>query len=330
MRNPFITIITPSFNQGNYLEETILSVIHQEGVDFEYMVIDGGSTDHSIDIIKKYETHFSFWCSEKDRGQSHAINKGIEKAKGDIIMWINSDDILLPGALKKIEEAFIQHPDALLVHGKSLLFGAKRKNLQIGELKSDHHLRCLAYIPFPQPGSAFSRKLIDQYGPLDESLHFGMDFELLVRAALQRQVLSLPEILSKYRIHDNSKTNLHLKFANDWQQVFSKAIQSIASDHEMVKGLIHMGYLEKEKLYYRFSSEFTSEEISKIIFYHLEIQFHYTYLYGNRKENQRIAELLKALFPDDFKKQFIKWYRRKQYFPGSLLNLFRKIKNANA
>src|SRR4051794_29425295 len=106
MNYPKISVITPSFNQAPFLEETILSIINQDYPNLEYIVIDGGSTDKSVDIIRKYEEKITFWVSEKDNGQSEAINKGFEKATGDIVCWINSDDILLPHALIKVANFF--------------------------------------------------------------------------------------------------------------------------------------------------------------------------------------------------------------------------------
>jgi glycosyltransferase involved in cell wall biosynthesis len=112
-----ISIITPSFNQGKFIEETIQSVFSQEYTNLEYIIIDGNSTDNSIDIIQKYSEQLSYWISEKDHGQAAAINKGFNIASGDIIGWLNSDDILLPGALDKISNAFISHPDIDVVYG---------------------------------------------------------------------------------------------------------------------------------------------------------------------------------------------------------------------
>jgi glycosyltransferase involved in cell wall biosynthesis len=99
MNLPKITIITPSYNQGEFLEDTFRSVLDQNYPNLEYFVVDGGSTDNSVDIIKRYTEHFDWWVSEKDRGQSHAINKGLERATGDIVTWLNSDDFFYPGAL---------------------------------------------------------------------------------------------------------------------------------------------------------------------------------------------------------------------------------------
>jgi glycosyltransferase involved in cell wall biosynthesis len=109
---PKISIVTPSFNQGRFIEKTILSVIEQDYPNLEYIIIDGGSTDESVEVIKKYDQHLAYWVSEPDRGQSHAINKGFERATGEIFGWLNSDDWYHPGALKAVAEAFAANPEA--------------------------------------------------------------------------------------------------------------------------------------------------------------------------------------------------------------------------
>lgn len=117
-RKPLVvSIITPSFNQAQFLEEAILSVFNQDYPHVEYIIIDGGSTDGSIDIIRKYERRLKYWVSEPDSGQSEAINKGWNKSTGDIIAWLNSDDTYCPGALRAVAEVFEKNPETLLVHG---------------------------------------------------------------------------------------------------------------------------------------------------------------------------------------------------------------------
>src|SRR5262249_46923914 len=115
---PRITIITPSFNQAQFFEQTIASVLDQNYPNLEYIIIDGGSQDHSVEIIRKYDHRLAYWVSEKDRGQTHAINKGLERATGDIIAYLNSDDFYLAGTLHRVAEYFQQHPDVDLLHGR--------------------------------------------------------------------------------------------------------------------------------------------------------------------------------------------------------------------
>ena len=126
---PKISIITPSFNQGPFLEETILSVLQQGYPNLEYIIIDGGSTDESVGIIKRYQDRLHYWVSEKDSGQSEALNKGLRRATGDIIGWLCSDDLYLPGTFEKVVRIFEQHPAAGMLHGRSILFGKGKKEL---------------------------------------------------------------------------------------------------------------------------------------------------------------------------------------------------------
>ncbi|GAG62509.1 unnamed protein product [marine sediment metagenome] len=128
---PRISVITPSYNQGRFLEKTILSVLNQNYPNLEYIIIDGGSTDESINIIKKYENYIDYWVSEKDRGQADALNKGFKKATGDIIGWQNSDDIYLPSVFLKIAELFKQNPKIDIIYGNR--FDIDEDNNIIGE-----------------------------------------------------------------------------------------------------------------------------------------------------------------------------------------------------
>src|SRR6185295_16519519 len=118
-----LSIITPSFNQAQFIEETILSVLDQNYENLEYIVIDGGSTDNSVDIIKKYESRIAYWISEKDQGQAHALNKGLARATGDIVAYLNSDDLYLPEAFARVIEYFNQHPQCQWLCGDTVVFG---------------------------------------------------------------------------------------------------------------------------------------------------------------------------------------------------------------
>ena len=225
MRWPRITVITPSFRQGHFIEATIRSVVEQSYPDIEFIVIDGGSEDGTIEVLRKYEHKITTWVSEKDSGQSAAINKGLKLATGDIITWLSSDDVYLPGALQKAATAFTNHPEAGLIHGSAELFGDGRRSKIIGNQLTNLPYRYFAGIPFPQPSSFFSRFALERGGLLDESLHFGMDYDLLLRIALQFPIVQIDELLSGYRLHPFSKTgSSQTGFAADWQKVFSRFV----------------------------------------------------------------------------------------------------------
>jgi glycosyltransferase involved in cell wall biosynthesis len=189
-KQPTITIITPSFNQGQYLEETILSVINQEYPNLQYIVIDGASTDNSVDIIKKYADKIDYWISEKDKCHAEALNKGFRVATGDIINWINSDDQLTPGALMKVAQRFAENPGAMMIHGRIEYFGEIPHNFYSSNLSlKDIETKYAAHICMPQPATFYKKKLLDEQGLLDETLLFSMDTDLFIRAGLNYKIV---------------------------------------------------------------------------------------------------------------------------------------------
>ncbi|MEO6906821.1 MAG: glycosyltransferase family 2 protein [Abditibacteriaceae bacterium] len=204
---PRISIVTPSFNQGQFIEETIRSILLQGYPDLEYIIIDGGSTDESVEIIKKYEPWLTYWVSEKDRGQAHAINKGMSKATGNVLCWLNSDDTYLP--------AVIQHVSAQInIEIPQLLFGncshyvestARNYGSDVVECHKKRNIILCDYII--QPSSFWTRKAWAETGVLDETLKYSFDWDWFIRAR-NANVGFHPEdkYLSMYRIHDSHKT----------------------------------------------------------------------------------------------------------------------------
>ncbi|MBC7861516.1 MAG: glycosyltransferase [Bacteroidia bacterium] len=285
------------------MEETILSVYHQDYKNFEHFIVDGGSTDNSVEIIKKHSSKINWWVSEKDKGQTNAINKGLKKANGDIVMWLNSDDVLLPGALKKAEHLFKKNPNAIMVHGKSVLYGAGKKEQIIGKKQKDLKLKYLAYIPFPQPSSFFRKKLIDETGLLDETLHYGMDYELLVRAALNYEIVFADELFSRYRLHDESKTNHSLKFCKDWNLVFSRVLNSFEFSEPLKKKFADLGFSEDKTHKYKVNNKFSFHNIEKAFLYHLQIMMHFQYSEMRLEKAKQIAKEIKAISPAFYKQQ---------------------------
>lgn len=205
---PKISVVTPSYNQGQFIEETIRSVLLQGYPNLEYIVMDGGSTDGSVKIIKKYEPWLSYWVSEPDRGQSHAINKGINRAAGEILFWLNSDDLCLPGAFFKAAESFSQYPNQKLVIGQAQIINQYGE--VIGELRSQfttwEELATNPRNSIRQISTFFSRDLFEELGFLDETLHIAMDTELLVRFTQFHEPLILNDYLTAYRSHPEAKT----------------------------------------------------------------------------------------------------------------------------
>lgn len=204
MNQPKITVVTPSYNQAEYLEQTIVSVLGQCYENLEYIIMDGGSTDGSVDIIRRYESKLAYWQSQPDGGQAKALNEGFRRATGDILCWLNSDDFYQPGALLHAEERL---RDADLVYGQCFSFWENGSRLALSELPEfdADRLRLETYIV--QPSSFWKRTLWEAAGELDDTLHFAFDWEWFLRAAKQGRFLRTPRILSAYRFHATHKSH---------------------------------------------------------------------------------------------------------------------------
>ncbi len=205
---PKISIVTPSFNQGKFLEKTILSVLEQGYPNLEYIIIDGGSTDESVDIIKKYADRLTYWVSEPDRGQSHAINKGFERATGEIFGWLNSDDWYHPGALQAVAEAFAANPEAGAVVGAGEMLFESTRDVILVEPFSVNLTTLYGAVDkfFMQPSCLFTHTAWLECGPLDENLHLAMDLDLWLRVAKKYRFALTDMNLSTSLVHPSAKT----------------------------------------------------------------------------------------------------------------------------
>lgn len=206
MSLPKISIVTPSYNQAQYLEQTILSVLNQGHDPLEFIIIDGGSTDGSVDVIRKYEDRLAYWISEKDRGQAHALNKGLGRASGEIVAYLNSDDLYLPGALAAVVSYFREHPACEWLCGDTLMFGEEHEDsvVQAQVPQSAAHALSWAYTA-PQPGMFWKRELL--HDGFEERWRYCFDHELYVRLLLNgHKCEHLPATLAAYRLHPSSKT----------------------------------------------------------------------------------------------------------------------------
>jgi glycosyltransferase involved in cell wall biosynthesis len=203
---PKISIITPSYNQAQYLEQTILSVLQQNYEALEFIIIDGGSTDGSLEVIRKYDDHLAFYVSEKDRGQAHALNKGLDRATGEILAYLNSDDLYLPGAFAAVVDYLRDHPECEWLCGDTLMFGEDRNDEVVSAdvPRTAAHALSWAYTA-PQPGMFWKRELLSE--GFDERWRYCFDHELYVRLLLAGYKCEhLPVILAAYRLHASSKT----------------------------------------------------------------------------------------------------------------------------
>lgn len=203
---PAISVVTPSFNQGAFLEETLRSVLLQGYPNLEFFVMDGGSTDASVGIIKKYRRWLAHWESERDRGQAHAINKGLARCTGEIFNWINSDDYLLPGALGKIAGALA---DADTVAGTVINFDGKGhwEPLVSSELEVEKLILGVQSSVYHQPGLWLKRDKLIACGGIDDFFQYAFDWDLTLRyLSLYPRVNYIPDVVAHFRLHPQSKT----------------------------------------------------------------------------------------------------------------------------
>jgi glycosyltransferase involved in cell wall biosynthesis len=204
---PLVSVITPSFNQAAFLEETICSVIEQDYPQFEYIIIDGGSTDGSVDIIKKYANYLTGWVSERDKGQTDAINKGFARAKGEILAWLNSDDTYQPGAITQAVTCLMDHPEVGMVYGDANFIDANGKIIgRFPAAQTDYKRLRRGYVHITQQAAFFRADLWKRVGPLDPTFYFAMDYDLWVRLAAQAPLLYVPRTWANFRLHGDSKT----------------------------------------------------------------------------------------------------------------------------
>jgi glycosyltransferase involved in cell wall biosynthesis len=224
---PKISIVTPSYNQGQFIEETILSVFNQNYPNLEYIIIDGGSTDNSVEIIKKYADKLKYWVSEKDRGQAHAIIKGLEYCTGEIFNWLNSDDYLELGALHKIATTFAEEK-VQLVAGTVRTFSVSNEEIIPNQQLTAKGLMTWGPgVKFVQPGVWMRRNLLEECGGIDQQFHYAFDWDLYIRYLyLFPEVIELSDILVHFRLHEDSKTqSLGERFAQEERKIIVKIAQ---------------------------------------------------------------------------------------------------------
>jgi glycosyltransferase involved in cell wall biosynthesis len=206
---PLVSIVTPSFNQGRFLEETISSILNQDYPHIEYILVDGGSTDESLEIIHRYADRLSWWVSEPDRGQTDAINKGFGRARGEILAWLNSDDTYLPGAISSAVSYLQEHLEAGMVYGDANL--VDEAGVTIGKFparQTDYRRLRRGYVHIPQQASFFRSSLWQQVAPLDPTFYFAMDYDLWVRLAKLAPLHYHPQLWANFRLHGGGKTSV--------------------------------------------------------------------------------------------------------------------------
>ena len=204
-----LSVITPSYNQSAFLKQTMDSVLDQAISGMEYVVIDGGSTDGSVDLIRSYEDRLTGWVSEKDRGQADAVNKGAASTHGDVIGWLNSDDYYLPGALSKALDYLSAHPDVDAVYGDVISINGAGKMINVMRFDQYSAEDLMTFRVISQPGVFFRRSAWEKAGGLDLSYHFMLDHHLWLRMITRGKFVYLPEPLAAARFHEAAKNRAH-------------------------------------------------------------------------------------------------------------------------
>jgi glycosyltransferase involved in cell wall biosynthesis len=204
---PLVSIVTPSFNQARFLAATIESVLNQSYPNIEYIVIDGGSTDGSVEVIKQYADKLADWVSEPDQGQTDAINKGFAVANGEILAWLNSDDTYETDAVARAVAYLVEHPEVGLVYGDTDFIDEHGEVLGRFPARQTSHTRIRrGYVHIPQQAAFWRADLWRQVGPLDPSFYFAMDYDLWVRLSAVSEIKYVPGVWANFRLHGDSKT----------------------------------------------------------------------------------------------------------------------------
>lgn len=223
---PVVSIVTPTFNQARFIEATIRSVLAQDYPHIEYLIVDGGSTDGTVEMIKKYAMesgswlpksqqqavgvqrhHIDWWVSEPDKGQTDAINKGFARAQGQILAWLNSDDTYEPGAVSAAVKYLMDHPNVGMVYGDCNFINEDGKVIgKFGSAQTDYQLLRQGYVHIPQQTMFFRANLWKQVGPLDPSFYFAMDYDLWTRLATRTELKYVPQTWANFRLHTTGKT----------------------------------------------------------------------------------------------------------------------------
>jgi glycosyltransferase involved in cell wall biosynthesis len=204
---PLVSVITPSYNQAHFIEETIHSVLAQEYPAIEYIIVDGGSTDGSVEIIQKYSSQLSWWISEKDKGHADALNKGFAHASGEILAWLNSDDTYYPGAVSEAVAYLQAHPEVGMVYGDADLTDETGRVIgRFAARQTDYRRLLRGSVHIPQATTFFRAKLWRQIGSLDLSLFFAFDYNLWVQLAKISRLQYLPRLWATFRLHSEGKS----------------------------------------------------------------------------------------------------------------------------
>jgi glycosyltransferase involved in cell wall biosynthesis len=233
-----VSIITPSYNQSAYLEQTIRSVLTQDHAQLEYILVDGASTDGSLEVIKKYANKLAWWVSEKDNGQADAINKGFARATGEIVAWLNSDDYYLPGAVGAAVTVFAENPDVVLVYGNMLAVDEHGRTFNTLNYKQLTLEDLLCFQIIGQPAVFMRRSALQKTRGLDPAFHFLLDHLLWIRLAQQGRILHVEQTWAAARYHAQAKNRA--KAAEFGREAF-RILEVARTDHDLAPILANVG-----------------------------------------------------------------------------------------
>ncbi len=326
---PKITIITPSYNQGQYLEQTIKSVLNQNYPVLEYFILDGGSTDNSVEIIKKYENHLTYWVSEKDNGQSDAINKGLRRATGEVINWLNSDDYYEPGALVKIGEVFKDHT-INVVCGRGRLFRTPNETAYYSngtDIYQENLAKTIGWARIDQPETFFRSAVIKKIGLLDTRLQYLMDRDWWIKYLFcfgLKGIMQIPDILVHFRLHNTSKTVSQRK---NFQIEHDTFYYSLAKNFQFSQyaHVIEQICKVNQDFAIQKIGDYPIDLVEQALNYFLLFRANEFYAQNDKYTTQILLNHINMslLAPTD-KRLYDTLFLRNKYVPQFLINLFRK------
>jgi glycosyltransferase involved in cell wall biosynthesis len=270
---PRVSIVTPSLNQGRFIEETIRSVLLQGYPDVEYIIIDGGSTDESPEIIQRYERWLAYWVSEPDRGQAHAINRGWERSTGEILAYINADDVYLSGAIAAAAAAFSAKPDVGMAYGTAMIVDEAGEELRAWEARP-FDLRTMLAVGsiVPQPSVFFSSVALENVGYLNDEWQLIMDYDLSIRIGIHYPTVCIPRTLTRFRNHPQSKTRLRFE---ELAEELIEFITAFKSDQLSPKAWRRLQRAAMSRVHYELGLAYLTE--------------------GRQDESKAFVELLKSI-----------------------------------
>ena len=300
---PRVSIVTPSYNQGQFIEETIRSVLLQGYPNLEYIIMDGGSTDGSLEIIRKYESWLTHWESKRDKGQSDAINQGWQLCSGEIMAWINSDDYYLPRVLNRIAESFVKNPYMGLIYGNiQIVINQGKPSAPIKYRASTEKMLGELIIP-NQPACFFSSNLLAVVGWLDTSLHYVMDVDLFVKLMSNAPWYYIPYPLAVFRIQDMSKTGTaEERFASELLIV----LDNIISNYSNYPTLKNTALGKMKSNFYRLACKhfYMGGIYEKSLLYLLKAAQEYPCSIPSLISNEGIRWLVRRLIPVEIYRRF--------------------------